>query len=159
MKVEWLNPFIEAAAKVLSGEVGVQAVRGELSLRREAYLTDDVTTMISVVGDVRGIALYGMTFDTAKAIVSRMMGQPLSTFDELAQSGIAELGNVITGQAGIGLAAQGFETDISVPMLIVGKGSRISTLDYDRLVVPLNTEIGVFRVDLALRESNYQATK
>ncbi|MFN8455264.1 MAG: hypothetical protein U0401_11465, partial [Anaerolineae bacterium] len=42
---------------------------------------------------------------------------------------------------------------ISVPTLIVGKGSRISTLGIDRVVVPLETELGTLRVNLALRAS------
>ena len=76
-----------------------------------------------------------------------------SEFDRLAQSGIAELGNVITGQASRRLAEAGFQADISPPTLVMGKGTLISTLDFQRLMVPLRTPLGDLQINLALRES------
>ena len=151
MQVEVANAFIAAASTVLSTEAGVQVTRTGLSLARDSHVTDDVTVLISLVGDLVGIAFYSMHFDTAKAIVSAILGSEIETFDELAMSGVSEMGNVITGRAGMQLAEVGFNVDISVPTLIVGKGSRISTLDIQRLVIPLETGHGIFRLDLALR--------
>lgn len=153
MRAELYNPFIITASEVLAQEVGVQTTRGTLSLQRDAYVTDGVTVLISLVGDVGGSVFYGMRLDTAKAMLSRILGQGINDFNELAQSGVAELGNVITGQACTRLAELGLEIDVSVPALIVGEGSRISTIDIDRLVIPLETELGILRLDLALRVS------
>jgi chemotaxis protein CheX len=55
---------------------------------------------------------------------------------------VAELGNVITGRASVKLAEAGYEAVISPPTLLSGKGATISTLDFGRLVVPLNSECG-----------------
>lgn len=154
MNVTFLNPFVEAAFQVLEAEVGVKAERGELSLERSACTSNDVTVMISMVGQVRGVVLYGISEKTGIEIVSRILGQRFDEFDELAQSGIGELGNVITGQASQRLAAVGLEAQISPPTLVMGKGTLISTLDFQRLVVPLHTEVGDMVIHLALRESN-----
>jgi chemotaxis protein CheX len=80
-----------------------------------------------------------------------MMGEQLAEFDELAQSGIAELGNVISGQAATRLSQTGVNVQISVPTLILGRGATISTLDFQRLVVPLETAMGTMEIHLALR--------
>jgi len=154
VRAEMLNAFGVAAGQVLTTELGVKVARGALSLQREAYLTDDITVLLSLVGDVCGIAFFSLSYETAKGFLSRVLGQPVDNFGELAMSGIGELGNVITGQASTKLVELGLKSDISVPSLIVGKGSRISTLDIDRLVIPLDTELGVFRLDLALRETH-----
>lgn len=153
MNVKLLNPFILASGEVLSKDVGVQAKRGQLSLQRETHVSQEVTVLISLVGDVWGVVIIGMNFDTAKAVVSRMLGEEVPGFNELAQSGISELGNVITGMASTKLAAMEYKADISVPTLIVGGGSRISTFDIDRLIVPLETELGTISLTLALREA------
>lgn len=154
MNVQFLNPFVEAAYMVLESEVGITAKRGQLSLRRSAATADDITVLVSMVGHVNGVALYGLSESTAIAIVSRILGQPFDEFDSLAQSGIGELGNVITGQAGRRLAEAGFESKISPPTMVMGKGTLISTLDFERLHIPLETEIGVIQIHLALREAN-----
>ena len=151
VKVEFLNPFITAAADVLRAEAGTEVKRGALSLQRSAVTTQDVTVLIGIVGDAEGIVMYSMSEPMALAIVSQMIGEQLAEFDELAQSGIAELGNVISGQAATRLSQTGVNVQISVPTLILGRGATISTLDFQRLVVPLETAMGTMEIHLALR--------
>lgn len=153
MDVKFLNPFLEAAYMVLQTELDCSAERGELLLERSAATSEDVTVLISLVGEAAGIVMYSLSETTAIAIVSKILDQPFAEFDELAQSGIGELGNVITGQAGQRLAASGLDVNISPPTLILGKGTLISTLDFDRLVIPLHTELGTLSIHLALRET------
>jgi chemotaxis protein CheX len=152
MNVKFLNPFLLAAADVLEAEVGLASTRGSLSLQKSSLTGSEVTVLISIIGQVQGVVLYGMSIATSLAIVSRIMGQPFTEFDNLAQSGIGELGNVISGKATINLSNAGFQTTISPPTLIVGEGAQISTLDFSRIVVPLETEVGQLVVHLAVRE-------
>jgi chemotaxis protein CheX len=153
MNVKFLNPFIEAANEVLMAEVNVHVTRGNLSLQKSAMTASDITVLISLVGQVQGVVMYGISTATALGIVSRMMGQEFEEFDNLAQSGVAELGNVVTGRATVKLSQAGYEANISPPTLIEGRDIKISTLDFSRIVVPLTTEIGDIMVHLALRES------
>lgn len=153
MSVKFLNPFIEAAAEVLEAEVGATIERGPIALEHSAYTTRDVTVLLSLVGQIEGIVLYGFPEETALNLVGRMMGEPILEMDELAQSGIGELGNVITGRASIKLSQSGYESVISTPSLVLGRDARVSTLDFRRLAVPLETQYGHFDIHLALRES------
>jgi len=152
MNVKFLNPFVEAAFEVLQAETGLTISRGELSLEKAAYFTDEVTVIISLVGRVEGNVFYSLAQSTAVVMASRMLGEPLAEFNTLAQSGIAELGNVITGRASVKLSEAGYEATISPPALLLGKGATISTLDMARLVVPLESESGTVKIHLALRE-------
>lgn len=151
--VKFFNPFVDAVVDVLKAECGVEARRGQLSLQKLALTTDDLTVLISLVGQVQGVVLYGLSTQTGLDLVSRVMEQPFHELDSLAQSGVAELGNVITGRATVKLSQAGYEANISPPTLIVGKGTQVSTLDFTRIVVPLETELGTLVIHLALRES------
>ena len=153
MNVKFMNPFVDAAAEVLRAECDLTTQKSNLSLQKLALTADDVTVMISLIGQVQGVVLYGLSVSTCLGLVSRVMGQEFTEFDNLAQSGIAELGNVITGRATIKLSQAGFQSNISPPTLIIGKGVTISTLDFARVVVPLYTDAGDILVHLALRES------
>ena len=153
MNVKFMNPFLEAASEVLKAEVQVTTGLGSMSLHKSTLTTDDVTIMISLVEQVQGVVLYGLSTPTALSLVSRVMGQTFLEFDNLAQSGVAELGNVITGRATVKLSEAGYESKISPPTLVIGKGVQISTLDFSRVVVPLTTDLGEIMVHLALRKS------
>jgi chemotaxis protein CheX len=152
MNVLYLNPFIDAANEILHAEVQTKAERGNLTLQKSAMTAEEITVLISMIGDIQGVVLFGMSIKTGLEMVSRMMGQTCTEFDNLAQSGIAELGNVISGRASINLSNAGIQTNISPPTMVIGKGVQISTLDFPRIVVPLSTEIGDLTVHLALRE-------
>ncbi len=154
MNVKYLIPFIEAAHEVILAEAQCQLQRGQLMLEKAPYRSEEITVILSLVGDVKGTVFYGMPFETALKVVSVILGEVLTEFDPLAQSGIAELGNVITGRASVKLSQAGYETTISPPTLMIGKNASISTLDMPRLVVPLVGDIGKITIQLALMESS-----
>jgi chemotaxis protein CheX len=154
MNVKFLNPFVEAAYEVLRTETSKDISRGDLRLESGAYVTDDATVILSLVGAIEGTVFYSMSNESAIQLASILMGEKFEKFEYLAQSGIAELGNVITGRASMKLSEAGYESTISPPALILGKGAMISTLDYPRLVVPLHTVGGSVLIHLALRTGN-----
>jgi chemotaxis protein CheX len=154
MNVKFLNPFVEAAFEVLEAETRLQVSRGELRMEKEPYKSDDVTVIINLVGMVEGAVFYSMSALTAQSLAGRILGEELPEFDMLAQSGTAELGNVITGRASVKLATAGYAANISPPTLLTGAGTTISTLDYPRLVVPIVSECGAITIHLALREGS-----
>jgi chemotaxis protein CheX len=143
MQADLINIFIRAAVDVLEQETGGEATAGSVRVLSSAQTSEEVTVMIGVSGEVRGMVLFGMSERTAKGIVSRMMGEPCPLFDDLAQSGIAEMGNVITGLATQGMEAAGYSVTISPPALVAGgPGIIISTVNFRRFVVPLHTAAG-----------------
>jgi chemotaxis protein CheX len=152
MNVKFLNPFLEAIYEVLKTETGIETHKGDLQLEKGPYTTDDITVIIALVGGVEGMVFYSLTKETSIKLVSKMMGEEISEFDTLAQSGIAELGNVITGRASVKLSVAGFEATISPPTLLIGKGSQVTTLDCPRLIIPLSSPLGTITVHLALRD-------
>jgi chemotaxis protein CheX len=159
MRAEFINPVLQAASEVLEAELGTAPRRGAIGLQRSAYTSNDVTALVAVTGDLAGVVMYSMTADTARAIVSRMIGQEFPELDALAQSGIAEIGNVITGRAMVLLSEAGFASDLAPPMLIVGRNSMISTLDVQRLVIPFKTAFGTIEVQVALKATEAAARR
>ena len=151
MKVEFVNPFIQAATEVLESELGGESQRGELRLHKSAVTTDEVTAIVGVTGTVMGLVLYSMNETTALAILSRTMNQDFGEFDALAQSGIGELGNVITGRAGVLLSQAGYPSNMTPPAVVVGKGTMVTTLDLNRLIFPLETEVGDLEIQVVLK--------
>ncbi len=152
MDVKLLNPFIQAAVDVLKAEVGIEVARGDLNLQKSSLTSDDITVLINLIGDVYGVVMYGMGMSTGLSMVSAILGQKFEELNPLAQSGVAELGNVISGRATIRFSEAGYQSNISTPTVLIGGGIQISTLDFPRIVVPLETEFGCFTVHLALRE-------
>lgn len=153
MKAEFVNPFVTSAFQVLQTETRTEVTQGQITLAETPLVSDEVTVLIGVVGRAQGLVLYGMSETTARAIVSAMTGEEMLVFDGMAESAIAELGNVITGLASGELERAGYPCKIAPPSVVVGKGTSISTLSIKRLVIPLETKLGSITVHVALRET------
>ncbi len=152
-RLELIQPFVEAAARVIQQECGEQVSRGQLHRVRSPQTSNDVSALIAITGGVAGLVIYSMTQETACGFASKMIGETVHELDSLGQSAIAELANIITGQAGISLEKSGFPSDMSPPVLLLGKGSSIATLNLTRLVVPLVVSFGQFSIDIAIKEA------
>ncbi|MGE5484112.1 MAG: chemotaxis protein CheX [Ignavibacteriales bacterium] len=153
IKATFVNPFIHAGSEVLSKELNLPVQRGELTLEASNATSSDVTIMLGVTGDPCGIVLYGMSEATAKGIVSSMVGDPVPIFDEMAESALAELGNLVTGMASVDLEKEGYLCRLTPPTVISGRGVIISTVNISRIVVPILTSKGRIDISLCLRSS------
>jgi chemotaxis protein CheX len=151
--IELVKPFVEAAARVIQKECGEQVAKGKIARLRSPQTTNEVSSLIAMTGDVAGLVIYSMTALTACGFASRMINEPVDELDEMAQSAIAELANMITGQAGIGLEQNGISSDMSPPVVLLGRGSSIVTFHLDRLVLPLVVSFGEFQIEMAIRRA------
>ncbi len=151
-RLELIGPFVDAAARVLLKECGERVSKGTLFRVRSPQTSNDVSALIAITGGVAGLVIYSMSRATACGIASKMIGEEMTELDAMGQSAIAEMANMITGQAGIGLEKVGYPSDMSPPVLLVGQGSSIATFNLTRLVVPLLVSFGEFNIDIAIKE-------
>lgn len=153
MRAEFVNPFLAAVVEVLEAELGTAPERGPLRLVGSRVTPGELTVAIGVTGDVEGTVLYGMSEFTARRIVADILGKYAAALpDELVESGVAELGNMITGRATMLLEASGYRCDVSPPTVFVGRDVFVSTVEFRRLVIPLVLPQGHIEVHVALEE-------
>mgnify|MGYP001199727444 CR=1 FL=1 len=151
LKAGLVNPFLEAAYRFLQSELNMEVTRGQLRLESSKATSGEVNVALGVAGEAEGSVLYSMSEKTAKAIAACLLNEPVPMFDELAESSIAEMGNIITGQAAAGLENHGYVCKLTPPTIIAGKGVMISTVDIQRLVIPIELPIGYIEISVALR--------
>ena len=153
MRAEFVNPFLAAVVEILEAELGMTPERGALRLVGSRVTPGELTVAIGVTGAVQGVVLYGMSELTGRNIVGHMLGrQPHLLSDALLESGVAELGNMITGRATMLLEAGGFRCDITPPTVMSGRNLMISTVEFQRLVIPVTLAVGALEIHVALQE-------
>lgn len=152
IKVEFVNPFLEAAAEVFEAETSRKLEKGPISINKSSITSQEVSVLLGITGEIRGQVIYGMSSKTAKKIASEMIGRPVPLLDDLAQSAVSELGNMITGLATVKFSDMYSNLWITPPTLIVGMNVLISTIDVQRLYVVLTSDIGIIEASIALKE-------
>lgn len=145
------DPFVTAAVRILTAELGSEVAEHERSAENAPLLGSDVTIMIGITGGVKGLLALAMSNETAGAIAGFMMGEPVAQLDEMGKSAVAELGNMIAGLATVELEKVGYASNITPPSVVTGKETEISTGAGGRVVVPLSTGFGHIAIHVALK--------
>ena len=153
MRVEYINPFVEAAFNVLKEVLNTDVKRGDLYLKSTTMSIMGVAALVGLAGDVEGRVLFDMTKDTALNIVSAMNGEKFTQLDEMAKATIQELANMITAQAVTKLHDLGFKFDLTPPALFSGENMEISNHEVEALIVPMDlANNGKIEINVAIRE-------
>ena len=152
MRVEYINPFSEAAYNILTDVLSGEIKRGNLYLKSTCMPVMGVAAIVGLAGDVEGRVIFDMTMDTALRIASAKNSEEFKEFDEMARATITELANMITGQAVTKLHDLGFKFDLTPPALFSGENMKISNNDIEALIVPMETPYGEVEINVAVRD-------
>lgn len=137
VKVEYINPFIEASMSIFKTVANIELGMGKLFLKQDPYSTDSMLIMIGVTGELRGQVTIAMENDVACSVASQMMGMEVVELDEIAQSALMELSNMVLGTASTILAQRGLNVDITPPSLLIGSNMKVYNNQKQTICVPL----------------------
>lgn len=153
MKVEYINPFIQASQLVIKTLCGIEAKLGKVHLRDSSFSVNQVVIMIGVIGKIKGQVCFELSVGTAKQVASIMMGgTPVVELNEISKSAVSELGNMIMGNTSMIFANEDVNIDITPPSLLVGEKIEISN-KVSTIVVPLELEgLGTISINIAAEE-------
>ncbi len=153
MRVEYINPFVEAAFNVMSEVLdGSDVKRGELFLKSTTQPVMGVAAIVGLAGSVEGRVLFDMSRETAIAVASAMNGEEMNGIDEMTKSTITELANMITAQAVTKLYENDFQFDLTPPAIITGDNMEVSNPNVEALIVPMQLPQGKIEINVAVRE-------
>ena len=152
MDAKLVNPFIDAFMTVLP-QIGFQEpTRAAMNIKDKMPQSLGVTIIVGFTKQIRGNVVYNMSEDTAKYIASTMMmGMPVENFDEMAQSAVSEMSNMLTANAATNLAAMGLEVDISTPSLSVGADFQVKISNEKYLTVTMDVSGHPVEIDIAVQ--------
>lgn len=151
MDVKYINPFLEAVKKILES-FGVSDVKRGGVRKKEIMNVDmDITSVVGLIGGIRGNIAYSLSQDTAKKIVSTMMmGMPVNEMDAIARSAIGELANMITGTASGILSENNIITDITPPSIIFGSDIYFIISSVETISIDMETQFGKIEINIGL---------
>lgn len=119
MKAEVINPFLESARVVIEQVIQVSPSTGNLGIKDIELIDNHIWIKVGMTGQMCGDIVFGIAEHVALRMVSAMMGgYPIAEMDEMGQSAISELGNMISGNASTILSNQGVVVDITPPQVM-----------------------------------------
>lgn len=150
MKMDLIQPFINAADAVLAETLQCNTRVGDMTMEEESYRRKGIAAVVTVRGDIEGRVIFDIDPETATRIASTLAGQPVAQSDSIVHETICELANLVIGNAVTALNDQGFRFKINPPALhheeLGFKGSE----DTEALVMFFETPAGNVFMNIAM---------
>ena len=84
MKIELIQPFINAADAVLAETLQCATRIGDVTMDEEAYRRKGIASMVTIKGDIEGRIIFDIDTPTAARVASYLTGSPVPESDEVA---------------------------------------------------------------------------
>ena len=142
MRMELIQPFIDAADSVFSESLQSPAKIGDLSMDENAYRRKGVAALIAIKGDIEGRVILDLSPEVAVKIASQLAGVEVKASDQVVRETVCELANMVIGNSVTLLNDQGFRFKVFPPEIHMNEEGLSGSEDTEAMVIAIETPCG-----------------
>jgi len=149
MDARYIHPFVQSVSNTFETMCSLPVTMRQPQIKTNNEPPADVAGIIGFSGDAVGSVVLNFSYESASKIATSLQGTEITPDHADFADAIGELANMIAG----GARAQfhGLELSISLPNVIVGKHHNVQASKASpRLVIPCDTEVGAFFVEVGM---------
>lgn len=152
MRYEFIGPFVSSTMQVLDKVVPCDITRGNPSLVNSRDMCGEIAVMVEIQDHAPGSIIVNMDRTTAVCISNAMNGVVGDSSGMPDMDSIAELANMIVGNAVSTLNDLGFDFRMQTPKVLSGEAISGHKSGREIFQVPLFTEFGEITVNALMEE-------
>ena len=150
MKMELIQPFINAADAVLSETLACPINVSDISMDQEPYQRRATASMVEITGDIEGRVIFDVEDTAAMKVASTFAGTELEHDPQLVRETVAELANLLIGNAITSLNDQGFRFKVHPPVEHAAATGFRGSEDVEALVMDFASTAGSVVMNVAI---------
>ena len=150
MKLELIQPFINAADAILAQSLQGATRVEDVSMESEIYRRKGVAALVAIQGDIEGRVILDLEDATAQKVATLMAGGDTPE-PEMVDETICELANQVIGNAVTTLNDQGFRFKVLPPEVHRSDQGLASNSETEALVMCFQTPTGKIYLNIAIR--------
>lgn len=155
MKIEHVNPFVNATVDTLKTMCNVDAKRnGDLKLTKDGLVeANDIIGVIGLTGGLKGAVLMTMAVEVGQKMIGAFLMEEVNEINADLLDGFGEIINIIAGQAAGQL--EGYNVKLAIPTVMVGKNQQIHAKQSNPwVIIPMKiSDWGEFKIEVNMEEA------
>jgi chemotaxis protein CheX len=154
INANYVNPFVEAAMRVVNQITGIEVRRGHLSYKARVEPSYGVSIIIGIYGFLTGQIVYSLDGNLATRLVDKMLeGKSPQEKKIMFLDCLGEVSNMITGNATALLNQKRDKVlNITTPAIAAGTNLSVHLVPKPALVLGLITQYGPIEISIAVEE-------
>lgn len=141
--------LIDATLEVFASMIFIDITPEAVNDEPISALNPNLSSLIGLAGDLKGILGIHCPEGVALAITSSMLGMEVEALGEDAKDAIGEIANMVAGGLKESLSVDGKKMELAIPSTVIGQSIRTSGLARaSRLMLPFTCAMGRFGLEL-----------
>lgn len=154
MRMELIQPFINAADAVFAESLQAPTKIVDLTMEEEAYRRKGVAAMIAIRGDIEGRVILDLAPEVAMKVASQLAGEPVGASEQVVRETVCELANMVIGNSVTLLNDQGFHFKVFPPEIHGVDTGLEGGSDTEAMVLCLETPAGEVYLNISMHYLN-----
>ena len=150
MRMELIQPFIDAADAVFAESLEAPTKISDLSMEEQVYRRKGIAAHIVIKGEIEGRVILDLAPDVAIRVASQLAGSAIPESEQAACETVLELANMIIGNSVTLLNDQGFRFKVSPPEIHADHEGLSGSIDTEALVIRIETPCGPAYLNISM---------
>ena len=150
MRMELIQPFINAADAVFAESLQAPTKIVDLEMDQEAYRRKGVAALIAIKGDIEGRVILDLSPEVALKVASQLAGREVAASEQVVRETVCEMANMVIGNSVTLLNDQGFHFKVFPPEIHMDETGLAGTADTEALVICIETPCGNIYLNIAM---------
>jgi CheY-specific phosphatase CheX len=150
MRMELIQPFINAADAVFAESLSAPTKIGDLTMEENTYRRKGVAALIAIKGDIEGRIVLDLAPEVAVRVASVLAGSEVSASDQVVRETVCELANMVIGNSVTLLNDQGYRFKVFPPEVHMNDEGLGGTHDTEAMVISIETPCGEIFLNIAM---------
>ena len=150
MKMELIQPFINAADAVFAEALQGPTSIGDLEMEEAAYRRKGVAALIAIKGDIEGRIILDLAPEVAMKVATILTGADVVDNEQTVRETVCELANMVIGNSVTLLNDQGYKFKVFPPEIHVNDEGLACTRDTEAMVLAIETTCGNIYLNIAM---------
>jgi chemotaxis protein CheX len=150
MRMDLIQPFINAADAVFAESLQGPTKIGDLSMEEGAYRRKGIAALIAIKGDIEGRIILDLAPEVAYKVAGILTGGEATNDDQTARETVCELANMVIGNSVTLLNDQGYTFKVFPPEVHSNDEGLAGSQDTEAMVLAIETTCGSIFLNIAM---------
>jgi CheY-specific phosphatase CheX len=150
MRMELIQPFINAADAVFAESLQAPTKIADLTMDEETYRRKGVAALIAIKGEIEGRVILDLAPEVALKVASHLAGAPVVESEQVVRETVCELANMVIGNSVTLLNDQGFRFKVFPPEVHLNEQGLAGSADTEAMVLCIETPCGEVFLNIAM---------
>jgi CheY-specific phosphatase CheX len=150
MRMDLIQPFINAADAVFAESLQGPTKIGDLLMEEGAYHRKGVAALIVIKGDIEGRVILDLAPEVALKVAAILTGTEVTDSEQVVRETVCELANMVIGNSVTLLNDQGYRFKVFPPEIHMNDQGLAGSRDTEAMVLAIETTCGNIYLNIAM---------